>query len=175
MDRPVADGIERERCLLAPLRARADLTIDTSTQSVHDLRRLLEGHFRLDGDRGLRVFVTSFSFRQGLPRDADLVFDVRFLMNPFYQPSLRPLTGLDHPVAEMVAGDPDFPLFFERLTELLKTLLPRYSLEGKSYLTIAIGCTGGRHRSVAVAGRLQESLAAMGYRVALKHRDIQKL
>jgi len=172
-DRPVADGIERERSLLAPLRARADLTIDTSALSVHELRRLVEGHFRLEGDRGLRVFVTSFSFRRGLPRDADLVFDVRFLANPHYQPDLRPLSGRDPPVAAWVAADADFPAFFDGLTALLGTLLPRYSQEGKSYLTIAIGCTGGRHRSVFVAERLAAWLTGAGYLVGLDHRDLE--
>ena len=170
-DRQVSDGIARERTLVSPLADRADVTVDTTDLSIQDLRRLLAGHFRLDGDVRLQLFVTSFSFRRGLPREADLVFDVRFLINPHYQPALRPLTGLDAPVAEMVAADPDFPEFFLRLTGLLEVLLPRYNLEGKCYLTIAIGCTGGRHRSVAIAEELRRRLHIDH---AVFHRDISR-
>jgi UPF0042 nucleotide-binding protein len=120
------------------------------------------------------VFVTSFSFRHGLPREADLVFDVRFLDNPYYDPALRPLTGLDPAVAAHVAADPSFPAFFDGLTGLLQPLLPRYDREGKSYLTIAIGCTGGRHRSVFVAEKLSRWLERQGQRVTLDHRDVSR-
>lgn len=174
IDRPVADGIAHERNLLAPLRERADLVIDTSMLSLPELRRLMNGHFQRNGEPTLHVFVTSFSYRQGLPREADLVFDVRFLTNPHYDPELRPMSGLDRPVAERVAGDPDFPDFFRHLTDLLQPLLPRYNQEGKSYLTIAIGCTGGRHRSVFVAKQLAEWLAGQGYRAGLSHRDLER-
>ena len=174
VDRPVADGILRERTLLAPLKERADVTIDTSLLSIHDLRRILAGHFKLSAEPTLHVFVTSFSFRQGVPREADLVFDVRFLTNPHYDPRLRPLTGLDAPVAARVAEDPDFEAFFRHLTDLLQPLLPRYNQEGKSYLTIAIGCTGGRHRSVFVAKSLAEWLGGQGYKVGLTHRDLER-
>ncbi|CAK0770211.1 RNase adapter protein RapZ [uncultured Gammaproteobacteria bacterium] len=160
--------------LLARLRERADATIDTSDLSIHDLRRLTAGHFRLDAGSGLRVFVTSFSFRLGVPRDADLVFDVRFLVNPHYDPRLRPLSGRDSAVAAVVAGDPDFPMFFQRLTDLLQPLLPRYNQEGKSYLTIAVGCTGGRHRSVFVAERLAAWLESLGVKIGLAHRDLEE-
>ncbi|MEI8395528.1 MAG: RNase adapter RapZ, partial [Rhodospirillaceae bacterium] len=173
-DRPVPDGIKRERTLLTPLVDRADVTIDTTDLSIHDLRRLLAGHFSLENEAGLQLFVTSFSFRRGLPREADLVFDVRFLTNPHYTPELRPLTGLDPAVAEMVAADPDFPGFFRNLTELLRPLLPRYNLEGKSYLTIAVGCTGGRHRSVFVAEQLAGWLRGLNLRVGLEHRDLER-
>jgi len=173
-DRPVADGIARERTLLAPLADRADVALESTDLSIHDLRRVLAGHFRLDGEPGLQVFVTSFSFRRGLPREADLVFDVRFLVNPHYEPALQPLSGLDAAVARKVAGDPDFPEFFRHLTDLLGPLLPRYNLEGKSYLTIAVGCTGGRHRSVFVAERLAEWLRGRGLRVGLEHRDLER-
>jgi UPF0042 nucleotide-binding protein len=173
LDRQVPDGIRRERTLLAPLADRANVTMDTTDLSIHDLRRLLAGHFRLEGENPLQVFVTSFSYRRGLPREADLVFDVRFLVNPHYEPTLRPLSGRDRPVAEMVAGDPDFPVFFSHLTALLDVLLPRYKLEGKSYLTIAVGCTGGRHRSVFVAERMADWLLGRGLRVGLQHRDLE--
>lgn len=173
-DRPVLDGIQRERGLLAPLRERADVTIDTSTLSIHDLRRILAGHFRMDTETGLQVFVTSFSFRLGVPREADLVFDVRFLVNPHYDPDLRALTGRDAAVAARVMSDPDWPVFFQRLTDLLQPLLPRYNQEGKSYLTIAVGCTGGRHRSVFVAERLAAWLGERGFKVGLNHRDLER-
>jgi RNase adapter protein RapZ len=174
VDRPVADGILRERTLLAPLKERADVTIDTSLLSIHDLRRILAGHFKLSAEPTLHVFVTSFSFRQGVPREADLVFDVRFLTNPHYDPRLRPMTGLDEPVAARVAEDPDYEDFFRHLTSLLQPLLPRYNQEGKSYLTIAVGCTGGRHRSVFVAETLARWLGGQGYKVGLTHRDLDR-
>lgn len=174
VDRPVPDGIARERTMLLPLKALADLTIDTTQLSIHDLRRSMAGHFRLDEQPALQVFVTSFSFRMGLPREADLVFDVRFLTNPHYDPELRHLTGLDPAVAARVQSDPDFPAFFENLTSLLKPLLPRYNQEGKSYLTIAIGCTGGQHRSVFLAEKLTEWLKERGLKVGLSHRELQR-
>jgi len=174
LDRPVPDGIQRERALLAPLRETADLSIDTTSLSIHDLRRQLGGRFALDAEPGLLVSVMSFSFRQGLPREADLVFDVRFLTNPHWDPALRPLTGQDEAVAHRVASDPDFPAFFANLTGLLQPLLPRYNQEGKSYLTIAVGCTGGRHRSVYVAERLAAWLRDMGVKTGLSHRDLER-
>lgn len=174
-DRTVPDGIQRERALLFPLKEESDVTIDTTQLSIHDLRRILSGHFRRDAQAALQVFVTSFSFRQGLPREADLVFDVRFLTNPHYDPELRPLTGLNPAVAARVESDPDFPAFFRNLTELLRPLLPRYNQEGKSYLTIAIGCTGGKHRSVFIAERLAAWLKEQRLRVSLSHRELDRL
>ncbi|MBK1838973.1 RNase adapter RapZ [Azospirillum sp. YIM B02556] len=173
-DRTVPDGIQRERALLFPLKEEADVTIDTTQLSIHDLRRILSGHFRRDAQAALQVFVTSFSFRQGLPREADLVFDVRFLTNPHYDPELRPLTGLHPAVAARVESDADYPAFFRNLTELLRPLLPRYNQEGKSYLTIAIGCTGGKHRSVFIAERLAAWLKEQGLRVNLSHRELER-
>ena len=120
----------------------------------------------------MRVFVTSFAYRHGIPRDADLIFDVRFLENPHYVPELRPLTGRDPAVAAYIERDPDFPPFFAGLWRLLQPLLPRYEKEGKTYLTIAIGCTGGRHRSVYVAERLAAKLRSAPLRVELAHRDL---
>jgi UPF0042 nucleotide-binding protein len=173
-DRPVIDGIDQERRILGRLRDDADLVIDTSLLSIHDLRRVLAGHFRQGGEPGLHVVVTSFSFGMGVPREADLVFDVRFLANPHYDPDLRPLTGLDPRVQARVAADPDFERFFDRLRALLAPLLPRYAGEGKSYLTIAIGCTGGKHRSVFVTERLAAWLRETGIRVGLSHRELER-
>lgn len=170
--RPVLDGIQAERRLLAPLRGRADLTLDTSVSTPAELRRFLQGHFGLERSAGLAIFVTSFSFRNGLPREADLVFDVRFLSNPHYDPVLRPLTGLDPAVVAHVEADPGYAAFFTHLQELIGPLLPRYEAEGKSYLTIAIGCTGGRHRSVAVTENLARWLRASGREVSWGHRDL---
>ncbi|WP_244439564.1 RNase adapter RapZ [Azospirillum baldaniorum] len=174
IDRPVPDGIQLERTMLLPLKQQADVTIDTTQLSIHDLRRILAGNFQIDSQTALQVFVTSFSFRMGLPREADLVFDVRFLTNPHYDPDLRPLTGLDPRVAARVEGDPDFAEFFRHLTDLLQPLLPRYNQEGKSYLTIAVGCTGGKHRSVFVAERLAAWLGGLGLKVGISHRELDR-
>ena len=173
-DRRVADGIAAERRLVERLRARADLVIDTSSLSAADLRRVLGGHFTLAHTPAMSVFVTSFSYRYGLPREADLVFDVRFLANPHYQPELRDLDGRDAAVDAFIAADPAFAPFFGRLTDMLEPLLPRYEQEGKSYLTIAVGCTGGRHRSVAVVERLAARLARGGRQVHKGHRDVAR-
>ena len=175
-ERPVLDGIQAERQLLAPLKARADLRFDTSLLAPAEFRRLLAGHLSLAGESGLGMmtFVTSFSFRQGLPREADLVLDVRFLRNPHYVPELKPLDGRDRAVRDYVEQDPDYAGFFERLAALLGPLLPRYEAEGKSYLTIAFGCTGGRHRSVALAERLAQWLMGQGRAVVVAHRDLER-
>ncbi len=172
-DRPVMDGIALERQRVLPLRDRADLVIDTTSLSPGDLKRLLAGHFALDAVPGIAIFVTSFSYRHGLPRDADLVLDVRFLRNPHYVAALQALSGRDPEVGAFVEADADFAPFFERLCAWLKPLLPRYEREGKSYLTIAIGCTGGRHRSVYVAERLAAWLSRQGRPVGLSHRDLE--
>jgi UPF0042 nucleotide-binding protein len=173
LDRPVTDGIARERQLLAPLRDRADQVIDTSGLAIGDLRRLLQAGAGPSESAKLAVFVVSFAYRNGLPRDADLVFDVRFLRNPHYVPELKPRTGRDPEVRGYVEADPAFAPWFERLTQWLRPLLPRFEEEGKSYLTIGIGCTGGRHRSVTVAERLAAWFAAEGRRAELRHRDIE--
>ena len=170
-DRPVTDGIRLERRVVSALRDRADLVIDTSDLSAAELKRLLTGQFSL-ATGGLRVFVTSFAYRHGIPRDADLIFDVRFLDNPHYVPELRQLTGRDPAVAAHIEQDPDLAPFLVGFWRLLEPLLPRYEQEGKTYLTIAIGCTGGRHRSVYVTERLAAQLGAAGLRVELAHRDL---
>ncbi len=173
-DRPVADGIARERALMENLRDRAEVVLDTTGLSPGDLKRILRGTYDPDPEPGLNVFVTSFSYRLGLPRGADLVFDVRFLTNPHYDPGLKPLTGRDEAVADFIADTAGYQQFFDGLTGLLGPLLPRYIAEGKSYLTIAVGCTGGRHRSVFVAERLGAWLASLDQRVQLHHRDVDR-
>ncbi|TVR99393.1 MAG: RNase adapter RapZ [Rhodospirillales bacterium] len=173
-DRPVADGIALERRLLFPLRARADIVVDTSGLGLGALKRILESHFGLGDKPDLCVFVTSFSFRLGLPREADLVFDVRFLANPHYDPVLRDKTGLDATVAQYIERDEGFMPFVDALTNLIGPLLPRYAAEGKSYLTIGVGCTGGRHRSVFVAQVLTSRLQGLGFSVQVRHRDVNR-
>jgi UPF0042 nucleotide-binding protein len=173
-DRPVIDGILLERQRVSPLRDRADLVIDTTALNPSDLKRILHGHFALNAAPGIAIFVTSFSYRQGLPREADLVFDARFLRNPHYVAALRPLTGRDPDVAAFIAADPDFAPFFERLCQWLAPLVPRFEREGKSYLTIAFGCTGGRHRSVYLAERLAQFLREQHRPVGVNHRDLDQ-
>jgi len=174
IDRPVRDGIQIEKELIAPLFEISDLSIDTSELSVHDLRRLVAGHCQISDNHGLLVCVTSFGYSNGIPREADLLFDVRFLNNPHYVPELQPLTGRDEAVANMVKSDPYYNDFFTNLTRLLKPLLPRYQHEGKKYLTIGVGCTGGRHRSVCTAEELYKWLDEQGYSVSIQHRDLQR-
>lgn len=171
-DLPLSDGIAVERRLLGRLRERADAVIDTTRLPVGELKQVLEARYATTASPGMSVFITSFGFRNGLPREADMVFDVRFLRNPHYVPELEPLTGRDPQVAEYVAADPDYDRFFGRLTALLEPLLPRYEEEGKSYLTVAIGCTGGKHRSVVLAERLAAWMTARGRRPMVRHRDV---
>jgi UPF0042 nucleotide-binding protein len=172
--RPVTDGIAMEREMIAPLRVRADLVIDTTNLSPSALKRIIDGHFAIGAAPELSVFVTSFAFRLGLPRDADLVFDVRFLANPHYDPELRAMSGLQASVAHFIRRDEGLKPFMETLTGLMRPLLPRYAAEGKSYLTIAVGCTGGRHRSVFIAEELGQWLQDEGFPVYLHHRDLNR-
>jgi UPF0042 nucleotide-binding protein len=169
--RPVSDGIADERWMIGTLRDSADVAIDTSALTPHQFKQILTGHFALGPQAGMRITVMSFSFRRGLPREADLVFDVRFLKNPHYDPELKLLTGTDPAVVAFIATDPDYEPFVGRLEGLIGPLLPRFDAEGKSYLTVAIGCTGGRHRSVAIAERLAGWLRDAGRSVTLSHRD----
>jgi UPF0042 nucleotide-binding protein len=172
-DRPVTDGIVEERRQIGWMRDSADVVIDTSALSPHEFKQLLAGHFALGRSPGTRLSVMSFSYRRGLPREADLVFDVRFLKNPHYESTLKPLTGRSPAVAAYVASDPGYRPFLDGLKGLVGPLLPRFDAEGKSYLTIAIGCTGGRHRSVAVAEELADWLRGAGRSVTLSHRDAE--
>ena len=171
-DRPVRDGIRMEREIIGALREHADLVMDTSTMAGADVRRLLAGHFTIEEGPDLTATVMSFSYRKGLPREADLVFDVRFLRNPHYVPELRPLSGMDRDVARYIEEDPALDQIMGRFDELLLDLLPRYAAEGKTYLTVAIGCTGGQHRSVFVAERLANILEGAGHPVTRRHRDV---
>lgn len=173
MDKPVQEGIDRERELLEPIRQFADVLLDTSDLTGHDLRRLIRKQFHLDAPDGIAITVASFSFPRGLPRDADNVFDVRFLRNPHYVPELRPLTGRDAGVADYIRQDPEFDAFFARVADLILSLLPSYNREGKAYLTIAFGCTGGRHRSVFLAECLSSLLRDRGFGVTTVHRDAE--
>lgn len=173
-DKSVADGIRAERMMLDPLRRAADLVIDTTALSIHDLRHILEGHFGQEESSGrLAVTVLSFSFGQGMPREADLVFDVRFLRNPHWDEALRSLSGLDAAVGTYIRNDPACGPFLDALKGMVGPLLPRYAQEGKSYLTLAFGCTGGRHRSVWMAEEVGRWLESLGCRLSVRHRDLQ--
>jgi UPF0042 nucleotide-binding protein len=168
-------GLERER--LAPLRARATRVIDTTNTSVHELRRILITQFGPASQGGPQMVtrIVSFGFKFGPPVDADLVLDVRFLDNPYFVPELKPLSGLDEPVARWVLSRPETREFMQRTNSLLEYVMPRYEREGKSYLTIAVGCTGGRHRSVAIAETLARDLAgSTGARISVVHRDVHR-
>lgn len=173
-DRTVMDGIRNERELLEGLRRLADESIDTSDLTLPELRRILAARFSPERPAGLQVFVTSFSFKLGLPRDADLVFDVRFLRNPHYVPALKERTGLEEDVRAHIRGDEAWEPFVDRTADLLALLLPRYGSEGKSYLTIAFGCTGGRHRSVYAASLFGERLRGLADHVTVRHRDLDR-
>ena len=172
IDRPVVDGILLERQLMEPLIENSDHTFDTTHLSPSDLRSLIEGRFSQSGSSTLTVSIVSFAFRRGLPREADLVFDVRFLKNPHYIASLRGATGLDDDVASFITADPAYNDFFKTLLAMLRPLLPLYQQGGKRYLTIAVGCTGGRHRSVLVAKNLGKSLIGEQYEAEVRHRDL---
>jgi len=170
----VEDGIAAERRALADLKALADEVVDTTTLNVHELKRLVARRFAGGENTKLSVTVLSFGFRFGVPAHADMVLDVRFLPNPYFIPELRPFAGTDARVAEFVLSQPDAKTFLARLLDMLAFLLPRYRAEGKSYLTVAVGCTGGKHRSVALAVALAERLSAGGQPVRLWHRDLDK-
>ncbi|MGB3721609.1 MAG: RNase adapter RapZ [Pacificimonas sp.] len=172
LDRPATDGIARERETLAPLRRWADVVIDTTDYSIHDLRRAIRQKFAGEAKAGVTLTLMSFGFARGVPRDADMMFDMRFLANPHWVETLRPLTGLDPAVGEYVADDPAFSDIFTRISGLVETLLPFYAKEGKAYLTVAIGCTGGRHRSVFVTERLAAYLRDVGLSPNVVHRDV---
>ncbi len=173
-DGSVASGVALERALLEPLQVAATARFDTSRMSVHDLKHRIQHAFSGGAAAPLSVTVMSFGFKHGVPAEADLVLDVRFLPNPYFVEDLRLRTGLEPPVAEYVLDRPDTRTFLERTTSLLDFLLPRYDDEGKAYLTIAIGCTGGRHRSVAIAGAIARWIEARGTRVQSRHRDLER-
>ncbi|HET6954112.1 MAG TPA: RNase adapter RapZ [Acidimicrobiales bacterium] len=168
-------AIDRERLLLEPVKAEADVVVDTSVLNVHELRRRMQTLFAGD-EPGvtMQTTVLSFGYKHGLPLDADIVFDCRFLPNPHWVDELRPLTGLDVPVRDYVLGQPAAEVFLTNLEVLLTQLLPAYVAEGKAYLTIALGCTGGRHRSVAIAEEVARRLREHGMRIGVIHRDVDK-
>lgn len=168
----LADSITTEREAFEDVRASADVIVDTSELSVHELRDRLRQAFAADTRPTMRVDVTSFGFKRGNPRVADLMFDVRFLPNPHWVPDLRPRTGLEDAVRDYVFSHDEATVFLEKVTGLLDFLIPQYEAEGKSYLTIAVGCTGGRHRSVAIAEAIGAHLSERGVDTAVHHRDI---
>ena len=171
LDRPAEDGIARERELIHPLRQAADQLIDTTDLNVHSLAQELRTRFATP-EAGTTISIMSFGFARGVPRNADLVLDMRFLRNPHWDPELKPMSGLDQPVADYVAADPAYAEALDRFEGLLALLLPRYAAEGKSYVTVAFGCTGGRHRSVHVAETIGSRLRARGFSPTILHRDL---
>jgi UPF0042 nucleotide-binding protein len=174
-DRSVQRSVVSERRKLAPIRALADIIIDTSKFNVHDLRETIVEKFRGEREESkIVIYVTSFGYRHGVPADSDLVFDVRFLPNPNYIPAFKKLTGRNPQVARYIRSFPQTTEFIQRISDLLIYLLPHYIREGKSYLTIAFGCTGGHHRSVMIAEQIHKSLSRAGYRVKVNHRDLVK-
>jgi len=170
----IAEGIREERRRMAPIRRLADHVIDTTKFNVHELRQFIIGRFQNPDRRPLLVSVVSFGYRYGIPTDADLVFDVRFLPNPHFVPRLRPFSGKDPKVARYIRSFPQTGEFLRRLESLLSYLIPHYIREGKSYLTIALGCTGGRHRSVTLAEVIRRALQRKGYATKVVHRDLDK-
>ena len=169
-----ADGIRREQELLKPFRTRADVLIDTTDLNVHQLRTEVEHWFAPGGAHHLSVSVQSFSYKRGLPRSVDTVFDCRFLRNPYWVPALRPHNGTEAKVAEHVMADPLYESFAQQVLDLSLLLLPAYQNEGKSHFAIAFGCTGGQHRSVTLAEHHAKSLAEKGWQVSIRHRELDR-
>ncbi len=172
LDRSVADGILRERQMVEPLRRAADHVVDTTALTTNALQQELRRRFAAATDAAPTLTVMSFGFSRGVPREADLLFDMRFLRNPHWDPLLRPLTGFDPSVGDYIAADPAYAEAVGRIEDLMLLLLPRYAAEGKSYVTIAFGCTGGRHRSVHVSQRVAARLRDSGFSPTVLHRDL---
>lgn len=174
---PLADtgnfsaAIVEEHKLLEGLRERADLRLDTTALTVHELKRIIQQKFSVPGERRMAIKISSFGFKHGPLHEGDLIFDVRFLRNPYFEPRLKASTGLDPEVVKFVLADDAAEGFIERIVDLLQFLVPRYQAEGKAYLTIGIGCTGGKHRSVALAEHIGARLLADGIVVNVEHRD----
>ncbi len=173
-DRPISDSIAQERELLAPIRDLADHILDTSALTIHELRKHVHSVFGEQAAR-LLILLVSFGFKYGVPGSSDLVFDVRFLPNPHFVPHLKPLTGQDPGVIEFLNSKPETGEFLSRLEGFLDFLIPQYEKEGKSYVTISIGCTGGRHRSVFITNAVGKHFESLGYRVRFTHRDSEKI
>ena len=170
----ILEGIREERRRMAPIRRLADIVIDTTKFNVHELRQFIMRRFQSRKKRSMMISLVSFGFRYGIPADADLVFDVRFLPNPHFVPRLRPFSGKDARVARYIRSFPQTGEFLRRIESLLGYLIPHYIREGKSYLTIALGCTGGRHRSVTLAEVIRRALQRKGYSTKVVHRDLDK-
>ncbi len=173
-DASVEASLDAERTLLEPVRNVADVVLETTNFNVHELRAYLHTRFGADAGKSLLISVTSFGYKNGVPLGADLVLDVRFLPNPHFIPEFRPLTGQDREVVEYVSSFPQTGAFLEKTLDLLQFLLPHYIHEGKSYLTVSFGCTGGQHRSVMIAEEVGRRLEAEGYRVKITHRDMPR-
>jgi len=175
-DRPILEAIQAERDALTEVKSLANMVLDTSQFSVHELKAEVMRRFQLDGSREVSLLITiiSFGFKYSPPYNMDLLFDVRFLPNPHFVPELRPKTGIDAEIIEYLRKQPEYEEFYKRLYDFVAYLIPQYKKEMKSYLTIAIGCTGGRHRSVAVAQRLGEDLEKQGHNVEIVHRDYNR-
>jgi len=173
-DESPAQGIEREFNLLVPIRARANILIDTSDLSPHELREEIEHWFDASEEQKLAVSVQSFSYKRGMPRGVDMIFDCRFLRNPYWDPALRSLDGRSAKVSDYVQQDIRFADFFQKVEDLVSMLLPAFAQEGKSHIAIGFGCTGGQHRSVAVAEQLANALAASGWQVSKRHRELER-
>ncbi len=172
LDRPAFDGIRVERNQLDPFRRWADHVIDTSEMTTNDLQHEIRQHFALEEAEGTTITITSFGYSRGVPTNVDLLFDVRFLANPFWEPELKLMTGLDPQVADYIRKDPGYDEAIEKIEEMLAFLLPRYQHAGKAYVNIGIGCTGGRHRSVHVAETLSKNLRARGFSPNVRHRNL---
>lgn len=170
----VRESLSHERALMEPIRKLADVVIDSTQFNVHELRSFVTNRFKNPDTRPLMVSVVSFGYRYGVPSDADLVFDVRFLPNPHFVPRLRPYTGKDPKVRQYIRSFPQTGEFLRRIESLLTYLIPHYIREGKSYLTIAFGCTGGKHRSVMMAESIKKTLEKRGYSAKVVHRDLEK-
>lgn len=168
------DGIAREQDLLVPIRARADIIIDTTDMSPHELRDEIERWFSVGQHAPMAISIQSFSYKRGMPRGLDMVFDVRFLNNPYWDVALRGLNGQDEAVQKYVMNDPRYDAFFQKILELTLLLLPAYREEGKRHLSIAFGCTGGQHRSVALVENLSKALAKHDWQVSIRHREMER-
>ena len=168
------DGIDREREMLTSIRERADIVLDTTNRSIHDLRRELEKFFVAADHSSVRINVQSFGFKHGPPKDIDMLLDARFLPNPYWDPELRPFKGIDAPVSDFVLSQPGAEAFLDHIVGLIHSVLPGYRKEGKFFVSVAIGCTGGHHRSVAIVEELTRRLADDGVLVNLSHRDLER-
>ena len=173
-DRPVREAIQMERERLLPIREMSDQIVDTSSFSIHELRNYVDRLFDQQDDPGLLLTLVSFGFKRGVPVDSDMIFDARFLPNPYFVPELKDLTGSDKPVVDFMRSHDVTRTFLDHLGSMLEFLLPQFKREGKSYLTVAIGCTGGRHRSVMLINALAASLADTGLKTKVIHRDADK-